>query len=71
MNVEIIICILSLVGTLSGSLIGAFTSSRLTNYRLEQIEKKIDEYQDIKSRVLILEENMKGVVEYVKENRNN
>ena len=40
MNTEIIICLISLLGTFTGSLIGAYTSSKLTNYRLEQIEKK-------------------------------
>lgn len=70
MNTEIIICLISLLGTFTGSLIGAYTSSKLTNYRLEQIEKKLDEYKDFDSRLTIVEEHLKGVVQYVKENRN-
>lgn len=70
MNTEIIICLISLIGTFTGSLIGAYTSSKLTNYRLEQIEKKLDEYKDFDSRLTIVEEHLKGVTEYVKENRN-
>lgn len=70
MNTEIIICLISLLGTFTGSLIGAYTSSKLTNYRLEQIEKKLDEYKDFDSRLTIVEEHLKGVAEYVKENRN-
>ena len=70
MNTEIIICLISLIGTFTGSLIGAYTSSKLTNYRLEQIEKKLDEYKDFDSRLTIVEEHLKGVVQYVKENRN-
>lgn len=70
MNTEIIICLISLLGTFSGSLIGAYTSSKLTNYRLEQIEKKLDEYKDFDNRLTIVEEHLKGVTEYVKENRN-
>lgn len=70
MNTEIIICLISLLGTFTGSLIGAYTSSKLTNYRLEQIEKKLDEYKDFDSRLTIVEEHLKGVTEYVKENRN-
>ena len=45
MNTEIIICLISLLGTFTGSLIGAYTSSKLTNFRLEQIEKKLEEYR--------------------------
>lgn len=70
MNTEIIICLISLLGTFTGSLIGAYTSSKLTNYRLEQIEKKLDEYKDFDNRLTIVEEHMKGVIDYVKENRN-
>lgn len=70
MNTEIIICLISLLGTFTGSLIGAYTSSKLTNYRLEQIEKKLDEYKDFDNRLTIVEEHLKGVVQYVKENRN-
>lgn len=70
MNTEIIICLISLIGTFTGSLIGAYTSSKLTNYRLEQIEKKLDEYKDFDSRLTIVEEHLKGVMQYVKENRN-
>ena len=70
MNTEIIICLISLIGTFTGSLIGAYTSSKLTNYRLEQIEKKLDEYKDFDNRLTIVEEHLKGVVQYAKENRN-
>lgn len=71
MNTEIIICIISLLGTFTGSLIGAYTSSKLTNYRLEQIEKKLDEYKDFDNRLTIVEEHLKGVLQYVEKNRNN
>lgn len=60
MNTEIIICTLSLLGTFAGSLIGAITSSNLTNYRLSQIEKKLDNYNDIITRLTIVEEKIKG-----------
>jgi hypothetical protein len=42
-------------------LIGAITSSNLTNYRLSQIEKKLDNYNDIITRLSIVEEKIKGV----------
>lgn len=70
MNTDIIICLISLLGTFTGSLIGAYTSSKLTNYRLEQIEKKLDEYKDFDNRLTIVEEHLKGVLQYVEKNRN-
>ena len=41
MNSEVLIALLSLAGTLIGSFGGIITSSKLTNYRLEQLERKV------------------------------
>ena len=38
---EIIIALLSLVGTLGGSLGGIIISSKMTNYRLMQLEQRV------------------------------
>ena len=43
MSTEIVISLLSLFGTLGGSLGGILVSSKLTNYRIEQLEKKQQE----------------------------
>lgn len=42
MTTEIWVAVLALIGTLSGSIGGIIISSKLTNYRLEQLEKKVD-----------------------------
>ncbi len=56
---EIIIAAISLLGTLGGSLGGIVVSSKLTNYRIEQLEKKVDKHNRFAERVPILEEQMK------------
>lgn len=56
---EIIIAAISLLGTLGGSLGGIVVSSKLTNYRIEQLEKKVDKHNSFAERVPILEEQMK------------
>lgn len=55
MNTEIILALLSLVGTLAGSLLGVLTSTRLTVYRIEQLEKKVEGYNSVIERVALLE----------------
>ena len=40
MEHDVLIALLSLAGTLTGTLGGILTSARLTNYRIEQLEKK-------------------------------
>ncbi len=56
---EIIIAVLSLAGTLVGSLAGVLTSSRLTTYRIQQLEKKVEKHNSIVERTYLLEEEMK------------
>ncbi len=42
MNDAVIVALLSLVGTLGGSFAGILTANRLTNYRIEQLEAKVE-----------------------------
>ena len=55
MESEIVIAGLSMLGTL----IGSFGGSRLTAYRIAQLEKKVDKHNNFAERVPILEEQMK------------
>ena len=58
MNAEIIIALISLVGTLGGSLGGILVSSKMTNYRIGQLEKKQEKYNNLIERTFKLEERM-------------
>ena len=46
MTDQILIALISFAGTLAGSLAGIFTASRLSNYRIEQLEKKVDKHNN-------------------------
>ncbi len=61
MNSEIFVAVLSLAGTLLGSLGGVLTASKLTNYRLAQLEKKVDQHNAFGERIPLLEEKLKVV----------
>ena len=56
---EIIIALLSLAGTLVGSLAGVLAANRLTTYRIQQLEKKVEKRNSIVERTYLLEEEMK------------
>lgn len=56
MTETIIVAILSLFGTLGGSLLGIIASSKLTNYRIEQLEKKVEKHNSVIERVYKLEQ---------------
>ena len=55
---EIIVGLLSLAGTLIGSIAGIIASSRLTLYRIDQLEKKVDKHNNLIERTYKLEERM-------------
>lgn len=57
MQPEIVVGLLSLCGTLIGSIGGIMTSNKLTGYRIEQLEKKVDKHNNIVERVYRLEDN--------------
>ena len=58
MGEGIIVALIGLGGSAAGSLIGVLASSRLTQYRLEQLEKKVDKHNNVVERVYALEERV-------------
>ena len=56
MSEGIIITLITLGGSGVGSLLGIIVSSRLTAYRLEQLEKKVDKHNTVIERTFKLEE---------------
>ena len=56
MNNTIFVAVLSLVGTLIGSMAGILTANKLVNYRIEQLEKKVDKHNQVVERVYRLEQ---------------
>lgn len=59
MNNEIVVALIALFGTAIGTGGGILASSRLTNHRIEQLEKKVDKHNSIMERTFILEEKIK------------
>ena len=57
MNETVIVALLSLFGTLAGSLGGILTANKLTNYRIEQLEKKVAAHNNVIERVYNLEKH--------------
>lgn len=55
MNDVVIVAIISLIGTLGGTFGGILTSTKLTNYRLEQLEKRVEKHNQVIDRVYKLE----------------
>lgn len=67
MTDAIIVAIISLFGTLGGSLLGILTSAKLTNYRIEQLEKKVGQHNNFAVRMPVVEEKIKGIEHQIEE----
>ena len=52
---------MSLIGTLAGTFGGILVSSRLTTYRIEQLEKKVAQHNSVIERTYRLEGQMTEV----------
>ena len=61
MDSAVIVAMISFVGTLMGTAGGIVASSKLTNYRLEQLEKKMDKNTSATSKIPLLEEKMGNI----------
>ena len=57
---EVITAIIAMIGTLIGSFGGIITSSRLTTYRLKQLEDKVKEHNNLVSRMVAVEQSTKS-----------
>ena len=55
MDPTVIVALLSLVGSLAGTFAGIIVSSKLTNYRLEQLEAKVAAHNKVVERTFTLE----------------
>lgn len=56
MSETVIVTIISFTGTLLGTLGGIVASAKLTLYRIEQLEKKVEKHNNLIERVYKLEE---------------
>ncbi len=67
MSEMVIVSVISLVGTLGGSLGGILVANKLTNYRVEQLEKKVEKHNTVIERTFKLEGRMDEVEHDIKD----
>lgn len=58
MTDAVIVALLSLAGTLAGSLGGVLAANRLVTYRLSQLEQKVNKHNNLVERMAVAEERL-------------
>jgi hypothetical protein len=66
MSDVVFVALLSLIGTLGGTFGGILTANKLTNYRIEQLEKKVEKHNKVVERVYVLEKDKAVIEEEIK-----
>ena len=66
MNPDIMIALMALIGTAIGTGGGILMSSKLTVYRIEELEKKMDKHNTLIERMYKLEERVCGLEDEVR-----
>lgn len=59
MNDVVLVALIGFAGTIAGSFLGVLTSAKLTAYRIEQLEKKVDMHNNFARRIPVIEEQIK------------
>ena len=61
MDSTIWVAIISFIGTLLGTAGGIVASSKLVNYRLEQLERKVESLGTTTAKIPVMEEKIKNI----------
>lgn len=57
---EIVVALLALVGTLTGSFTGVMASNKLTNFRIQELERKVEKHNNLVERMAAVESSVKS-----------
>ncbi|MDB2033776.1 hypothetical protein PMZ84_21455 [[Clostridium] symbiosum] len=66
MQTEILLALIGLAGSATGTFAGILTAAKLTNYRIGQLEKKVDKHNTVIERTFKLEEAQAVIQEQIK-----
>ena len=66
MESTVLVAIISGVFTLIGSFVGVVTSNHLTNYRMEQLEKKVEQHNNLIDRMYTLDDRVSVQTDRIK-----
>lgn len=61
MSNDIVVAAIAFMGTFIGTIGGIITTSKLTCYRIEQLEKKVDKHNNFASRMPLVEKDIENI----------
>ena len=66
MSGEVVVALIILLGSAIGTIGGIFATNKMTAYRIEQLEKKVDKHNQVVERMYEAEKNISVISEEIK-----
>lgn len=66
MSGEVVVALITLLGSAIGTIGGIFATNKMTTYRIEQLEKKVDKHNQVVERMYEAEKNISVISEEIK-----
>ena len=66
MSGEVVVALITLLGSAIGTIGGIFATNKMTAYRIEQLEKKVDKHNKVVERMYEAEKNISVILEEIK-----
>lgn len=66
MSEEVVVALITLLGSAIGTIGGIFATNKMTAYRIEQLEKKVDKHNKVVERMYEAEKNISVISEEIK-----
>ena len=66
MDTELVVALIAFCGSALGTFGGILINTKLSNYRIEQLEKKVEKHNQVVERVFILEKQEAVINEEIK-----
>lgn len=66
MSGEVVVALITLLGSAIGTIGGIFATNKMTAYRIEQLEKKVDKHNQVVERMYEAEKNISVISEEFK-----
>lgn len=66
MSGEVVVALITLLGSAIGTIGGIFATNKMTAYKIEQLEKKVDKHNQVVERMYEAEKNISVISEEIK-----
>ena len=66
MSGEVVVALITLLGSAIGTIGGIFATNKMPAYRIEQLEKKVDKHNQVVERMYEAEKNISVISEEIK-----